>query len=74
MKYKLAIGVAFLLHLALGYTMLGAGGFRRAVTSSGIYPILRPGGYDVVCFADSDSKEGGLSCLPCNVAGCPQKR
>lgn len=63
----LPVGVICL--IILGMVMIGDGGFRRAVTISGIYPILRPGGYDVVCFADSDSKEGGLSCLPCSLAG-----
>ena len=54
--------------------MVGDGGFRRVVTISGIYPILRPGGYDVVCFADSDSRDGGLSCLPCSMVGCPERK
>jgi hypothetical protein len=74
LRYKLILCGALLLLVALGYVMIGDGGFRRVVTISGIYPILRPGGYDVVCFADSDSRDGGLSCLPCSVAGCETKR
>lgn len=45
-------------------SMMGAGGFKRMVTLTGVYAVCKPGGYDVVCFLDADSKQGGLSCLP----------
>lgn len=49
----------------------GAGSFKRMVTHTGIYAVPRPGGYDAVCFLDADSKDGGLSCLPCAaIGGC----
>lgn len=46
-----------------GYSMLGAGGFKRMVTLTGIYAVCKPQGYDAICFLDADSKEGGLSCI-----------
>ena len=57
-------GVAMAYH-----SMVGAGGFKRLTTLTGIYAVCKPGGYSVVCFADADSKEGGLSCLPLEQAG-----
>ncbi len=48
----------------VGYTMLGAGGFKRMVTLTGIYAVCKPNGYDAICFLDADSKDGGLSCIP----------
>lgn len=69
-RVKWALAFAIPSALAAIFMMTGAGGFKRMVTVSGIYPILRPGGYDVVCFADSDGRDGGLFCLPCDVAKC----
>jgi hypothetical protein len=43
---------------------LGAGAFERHLKVSGVYAVCKPGGYDAVCFLDSDAKEGGLACLP----------
>lgn len=47
----------------------GDGALKRHVTFSGIYPVCRPSGYDVVCFMDADSKNGGASCVPLSQAG-----
>lgn len=55
------IGVAILVS--------GDGSFKRMVTISGVYPVCRPGGYEVVCFLDADGHDGGLSCLPLKDAG-----
>lgn len=55
--------------IAGGSTMLGSGGLERMVKISGIYPICKPKGYDVVCFLDADSKDGGMSCIPLSQAG-----
>ena len=46
--------------------MTGAGGFERHFTLSGIYAVVRPNGYDAICFVDADSKQGGVMCLPCS--------
>ena len=66
MKYKIIVG--FLLTLVmLGITLpllMGNGGWKRKVTLSGVYSVCKPDNYDVVCFLDADSKDGGLSCLP----------
>lgn len=67
---RIVLLAAAIVIIAITYFLTGDGGFRRVITISGIYPILRPGGYDVVCFADADGKEGGLSCLPCDAAKC----
>lgn len=64
----LAIGIISF-GCAIGYVALGSGGFKRMVTVSGIYAVCKPGGYEVVCFVDSASKDGGLSCLPLSEAG-----
>lgn len=60
--------------LAVGGTatviqMMGAGGFKRMVTVSGVYAVCKPQGYDVVCFLDADSKDGGMACVPLSLAG-----
>lgn len=47
----------------------GDGAFKRQFTMKGLYSICKPDGYPVVCFADADSKEGGLFCLPLSEAG-----
>lgn len=55
-------------------SLTGSGGFERHMTLSGIYAVLRPEGFDVVCFADADSKDGGLACIPCSLANnCVKK-
>lgn len=65
MKYIIAfIAFCLLLFFAIGYFGMGAGGFKRMVTLTGVYAVCKPNGYDAVCFLDSDSKEGGLSCVP----------
>lgn len=43
---------------------IGPGAFKRHITMSGIYSVCRPDGYPTICFLDSDSKDGGLSCIP----------
>ena len=47
----------------------GDGAFKRQFTMKGLYSICKPDGYPVVCFADADSKDGGLFCLPLSEAG-----
>ncbi len=47
----------------------GDGAFKRQFTMKGIYSVCKPDGYDVVCFADADGKEGGLFCMPLSQAG-----
>ena len=76
MRTKLAIGAAVLLGLIslLLWTLMGAGGFKRMVTLTGVYAVCRPGGYDAVCFLDADSKQGGLSCLSLASVGGECKR
>lgn len=60
--------------LGLAYLATGAGGFARQLTISGIYPIVRPNGYDVICFADADSSDGGIACMPCSLVNdCVKK-
>ena len=51
------------------YSTMGAGGFKRMVTLTGVYAVCKPGGYDAVCFLDADSKNGGLSCLSLAAVG-----
>jgi hypothetical protein len=69
---KFAIGTTIALFLFwVLITFTGDGAYKRAVTLSGVYTILRPDGFDVVCFADSDGKDGGLFCIPCESASCP---
>lgn len=47
----------------------GDGALKRQFTVAGIYSICKPDGYPVVCFADADSKEGGLFCMPLEAVG-----
>jgi len=49
--------------------LMGEGDFKRKFTISGIYAICKPENYDVVCFLDSDGKDGGMSCIPLSLAG-----
>jgi len=46
------------------YLTSGSGGFKRAITFSGVYAVCKPGGYPFICFLDADSNSGGLSCQP----------
>lgn len=70
---KLVSGViAFSLLLVCGlflYSLMGSGGFKRMTTITGIYSVCRPDKYEVVCFLDADSKDGGLFCMPLSIAG-----
>lgn len=47
----------------------GDGALKRQFTMKGIYSVCKPDGYDVVCFADADGKEGGLFCMPLSQVG-----
>lgn len=49
-------------------SVTGAGSFKRMLKVSGVYSVSKPDGYDVVCFLDADSRNGGLSCLPLALA------
>lgn len=65
-----AVAIATVLVIAgVIYLCMGDGGLKRAMTLSGVYAVCKPGGYEAVCFLDSDSKEGGLSCLPLSQVG-----
>lgn len=70
MKIAVIAALAFVA-LTIGglIAVSGDGAFRRMVTISGIYSICKPDGYDVVCFLDSDGKDGGMFCLPLSQAG-----
>ena len=71
MKIKVFIAAIVLAVVAIliASMTMGAGGLERKFTFSGIYPVCKPKGYDVVCFLDADSADGGLSCLPLSQAG-----
>jgi len=58
-----------LLTFVIVHFFFGAGAFERHFKVSGIYGVCKPNGYDVVCFLDSDAKDGGLSCVPLAQAG-----
>lgn len=68
----IAVGCLFIL---LGFFSLwffflrGDGGFKRMITITGVYAVCKPSGYEVVCFLDSASDAGGLSCLPLSESG-----
>lgn len=66
MQKRIFIGLFVVLILAgWGFSLtLGAGGFKRMVTITGVYAVCKPSGYDAICFLDADSKQGGLSCIP----------
>lgn len=69
MKYAFII-IALVTLVAISvFSMLGEGGLKRMVTISGIYSICKPDNYPVVCFLDSDGKEGGMFCLPLSQVG-----
>lgn len=57
-------------------SLTGSGSFKRLITISGIYSICKPDGYPVVCFLDSDGKDGGMFCLPLSTIGgnCTPKK
>lgn len=63
-KTLLILGSLLLIAGLAAYLVTGSGSFRRMVTISGIYAVCRPDGYDVVCFLDADSSQGGLFCVP----------
>lgn len=50
-------------------TACGDGALKRQFTYKGIYSICKPDNYPVVCFADADSKDGGLFCMPLSQVG-----
>lgn len=60
----IVVVVASILWIFIG--MVGPGGFQRKMTLSGVFVVERPDGYDAACFGDADSKQGGLSCIPCS--------
>lgn len=51
------------------FMAMGSGGFKRMVTLTGVYAVCRPAGYEVVCFLDADSPDGGMYCLPLSAVG-----
>ncbi len=72
MKFYIVLFIAALIIIGSGFgieAMMGAGGFKRMVTLTGVYSICKPDKYDVVCFLDADGKEGGLFCMPLSLAG-----
>lgn len=70
MRWIIVIVLAILALTGIALSqMLGAGGFERMVKITGIYSVCRPDKYDVVCFLDADSKQGGLFCMPLSVVG-----
>lgn len=69
MKLWAVLGTITIIILFAVWEMMGAGGFKRMVTLTGVYAVCKPGGYDAVCFLDADSKQGGLSCLPLSAVG-----
>lgn len=71
-KQLIGAGIALTVIIILSmiaYVSMGSGGFKRMVTLTGVYAVCKPNGYDVVCFLDSSSKDGGLSCVPLSEAG-----
>lgn len=69
MKTWALLSILILIFIFSAWEMIGAGGFKRMVTLTGVYAVCKPGGYDAVCFLDADSKQGGLSCLPLAAVG-----
>ena len=62
--YFIGAGVCVVVVIAfILSTVMGAGGFKRMVTITGVYAVCKSSGYDAVCFLDADSKQGGLSCI-----------
>jgi hypothetical protein len=69
MRVALIIG-AIVLVLGLGFlAAMGPGAISRNITLGGLYSVCKPGGYDVVCFGDKAGKDGGVSCVPLQLAG-----
>lgn len=62
----IAVVVIFTLWLGRIVIGIGPGAFKRVVTMSGIYVVCKPHDYPMLCALDSDSKDGGLSCIPYN--------
>lgn len=71
MKWYIAgfVMLFFIFGILFVEDMIGAGAFKRMVTVSGVYAICRPAHYEVVCFLDADSKEGGMFCMPLSAVG-----
>jgi len=70
MKYFVAVFVALFFSVAIAFLMSnGSGGLKRMTTLSGIYTVCQPGGYNVVCFADKGSPQGGIFCIPLSDVG-----
>jgi len=69
MKLWASLSLVVLVIIFGTWGMMGAGGFKRMVTLTGVYAVCKPGGYEAVCFLDADSKQGGLSCLPLSAVG-----
>lgn len=69
------IGVILIMLATIISITIGAGGFKRMVTITGIYSVCRPDNYEVVCFLDADGKEGGMFCMPLSILGgdCKKK-
>jgi hypothetical protein len=64
----LSLAALFLLFAGWVVFLRGSGGLSRMVSLTGITPVCRPGGYDVVCF--QHASEPGISCVPLNGALC----
>lgn len=63
------IGIAAVLVIVVAVWLMGPGFINRTLTIGGIYTVCKPNGYDVVCFGDKAGKEGGIFCLPLQLAG-----
>jgi len=66
---KLSVIAGTLSVTLIGLTACGDGALKRQFTVAGIYSVCKPDGYPVVCFADSDGKDGGLFCMPLSQVG-----
>lgn len=65
----IAVSLVILLVVAGSWALSGSGRLQRALTLGGIYAVCKPGDYDVVCFGDKSSPNGGLACVPLSLAG-----
>lgn len=72
MRFALIVVGLILVISLIGWTalsLMGDGALKRMTTIGGVYSVCKPDGYDVVCFLDADSDQGGLSCVPITLAG-----
>lgn len=69
MRIVMIVGLVLFIAGLLLYTLLGPGAISRNITIGGLYAVCRPDGYDVVCFGDKAGKDGGVSCVPLQLAG-----